>query len=597
MAAQQQLDLLGELSSVFGDGESREITDCNAFKSDKGEYIAVTLNDFLLNAGVLGLIKIFRLAENYENGCERGKDYIISGQTLYISRAFLEKRDIAGLFIRAMVYYLGNGTKFKRVMDKKGVLDSLYKEPKPEDKAWTKNVDDIYKEFTEMLLKNSYKSGYIIMSEYENVRVPELETIEKLKKEKDYFIKKRIYDELIDILRQDKVQEVLKFKDILYSTVTMFYADNQGSGAAFLSKREIDPALAYRQKFIEPLIRELNTPEKSKTEPCIECGQLAGNFSNTSAGEKTPIAISVFVDTADDLGKKKSYYWKCRPDAYLCPLCAFICSLSPLGFHYYGNDGIFINNNSDIDTILAFDAALEESDVSEDKNSWFKLYNTFTSEKIDKLSERVSNIQVVIREKDNARYKLNTVDKQTVMILDTCKSHLLLIKTRYIKNSGEFVNVYQQTVENILAKRSQYPLITKIFRIILNEGGQTEYLFRILQIQITQRGGKEMPSNIKRAFAAKKHGEAMREEFTKGLSEADKDNKLRGLVYQLLNAVSLGNRDKFMELIIRSYSGEGHPVPDVFFSCFSSEEDFKEIGFAYLLGLKSEGYKKEEEGK
>ena len=103
-----------------------------------------------------------------------------------------------------------------------------------------------------------------------------------------------------------------------------------------------------------------------------------------------------------------------------------------------------------------------------------------------------------------------------------------------------------------------------------------------------------MADNIKRAYVAKKHGEALRAKLTEGLAEADKDNKLRGLVYQLLNAVSLGNREKFLELLLRTYAGSGQPVPDIFFSCFESDESFKEIGFAYLLGLKSELYKKEE---
>ena len=103
-----------------------------------------------------------------------------------------------------------------------------------------------------------------------------------------------------------------------------------------------------------------------------------------------------------------------------------------------------------------------------------------------------------------------------------------------------------------------------------------------------------MDSSIKRAYVVKKQGEIMRAKLTEGLSESDKDNKIRGLVYQMLNAVSLKNRDKFMELVLRTYSGLGMSVPDVFFSSFESDEKFMEVGFAYLLGLKSAGYTKEE---
>ncbi|MEG1782783.1 MAG: type I-B CRISPR-associated protein Cas8b1/Cst1, partial [Oscillospiraceae bacterium] len=74
----------------------------------------------------------------------------------------------------------------------------------------------------------------------------------------------------------------------------------------------------------------------------------------------------------------------------------------------------------------------------------------------------------------------------------------------------------------------------------------------------------------------------------------DRDKKLRGLVYQMLNAVALGNRDKFIEMLIRIYSGANKPVPDIFLTCFAGDDEFKEIAFAYLLGLKSETIKKEE---
>lgn len=106
-----------------------------------------------------------------------------------------------------------------------------------------------------------------------------------------------------------------------------------------------------------------------------------------------------------------------------------------------------------------------------------------------------------------------------------------------------------------------------------------------------------MSENVKRAYVAKKYGESMRKLMTADIAERDRDNKLRGIVYQLLNSVSLGNRDNFMNLILRIYSSCGQPVPDIFFSCFESDETFKEIGYAYLLGLKSEENKKNVEVK
>ena len=104
-----------------------------------------------------------------------------------------------------------------------------------------------------------------------------------------------------------------------------------------------------------------------------------------------------------------------------------------------------------------------------------------------------------------------------------------------------------------------------------------------------------MAENIKRAYAAKKFGERMRDKLTEGVAEKDKDNHLRGLVYQLLNTVSSGNRDSFMNLVLRTYASEGAPVPDIFLSCFNSQDDFTEIAYAYILGLKADEKKNEKD--
>ncbi len=550
------------------------------------------LGDFLLNTGVLGLLKTFRYAENYGDGCREEIDYQMEGQSLFISRDYLQTHDLAELYIQALVHYLGKDTKFQRVMQEgKSRLDSLYQEMQPDDKNWKKKVDEGYREFTDMLLKNSFQSGYKIIAGMEDGTQPiPVEAIKKLKAEKDYAAKKEQYDALYELLCQPQVQKILKFKDILYSCVNLFYADNQGSGAAFLSKREIDPAAAFREKFIQPVEDEWGTEEKKRKDTCIICG----------GSMKKGAPISIFVDTADDLGKKKSYYWNGKPDAYLCPLCALVCAFSPLGFTYEGNDAIFINNNSDIKTLLAFDSTLNEERAADDpaQKPWFRLYNTFTSNKLKGLENRISHIQVIVREKDTARYRLNTVDRSMLALLKEHEDDLDALKNIIIKCGQKdgrpiFVNVYQEVLDNIVNRRSQYRLLTNLLHWILQfeENKRSRFLFRLLKVEIARKGGDSVEKNIGRAYVAREKGKEMREFMaseSKLTDEKDKDNKLRGLVYQLLNAVSLGNRDKFMELILRTYAGHGKAVPDIFFSCFGGDEDFKQIGYAYLLGLKGE---------
>ena len=528
---------------------------------------------------------MFEYAEEYDElGCVKDEDYIIDNQDLYISKKFILTHNLADLYVKSIVYYLGEDTKFIRVMSKQDAVNKLFEKYDPEDKKWIKDVNELFKEFSEMLEKASFKSGYEILASYDNVEKITLEMIASFKKEKDYIIKKDLYFELCRLLNQPKVKEVLIFKDILYSKINMFMGD-----VSFLNRSNTkkDITQIYHNDFVQPLLDDLSYT-KSKTKPCIDCGRLS----------KTTTSLSFMSDVTDDTNRKKSYYWNCVPDAYLCPLCAFIYSLVPLGFSYAASDAIFINSNINIKTLQSLSEGMFYRTDEADKNVWYKVYNKFTNLELSNVQKRIDNIQVIVREnhKDSKRYSLNMIDKQIVTTLADSKNELDYIRNWYVKDSDEFINVYQSTVEHIINRQSLYNFISRLLKISLRDGTNSNHLFPILIIQINSQGGQKMEADTKQAYVAKKKGEEMRVNLTKDVSTSDRDDKLKGMIYQFLNAVSLSNRDAFMNLLIRSYSSVGQPVPDIFFSCFESDEKFRTIGYAYLLGLKSDGYKKPKEG-
>lgn len=552
---------------------------------DEKDYLKVTLNGFLLNAGVVGLLRLFEYANEYDElGCVENKDYIIDNQDLYISKNFILKHNLADLYVRSIVYYLGEDTKFTRVMSKQDAVNRLFEEYNPDDKKWVKSVNELFKEFSKMLETDSFKSGYEILSSYNDVENITLEMITSFKKEKDYAIKKDLYSELCRLLDQPKVKEVLIFKDILYSKINMFMGD-----VSFLnrSNSKKDITQTYHNYFVQPLLDDLLC-EKSKTKPCIDCGRLS----------KTTTSLSFMSDVTDDTTRKKSYCWNCVADAYLCPLCAFIYSLVPLGFSYAASDAIFINSNIDVKNLQSLSEGMFYRTDETDKNVWYKVYNKFTNLELSGIQKRMDNIQVIVREnhKDSKRYSLNMVDKQIVKTLSSSKNELDHIHNWYVKDSDEFINIYQSTVEHIIRRQNLYNFISRLLKISLRDGTNSNYLFSILIIQINSQGGQKMETDTKQAYIAKKKGEEMRVSLTRDVSITERDDKLKGIMYQFLNAVSLSNRDAFMNMLIRSYSSVGQPVPDIFFSCFESDEKFRTIGYAYLLGLKSDGYKKAQEG-
>lgn len=77
----------------------------------------------------------------------------------------------------------------------------------------------------------------------------------------------------------------------------------------------------------------------------------------------------------------------------------------------------------------------------------------------------------------------------------------------------------------------------------------------------------------------------------KGTSD---DECLRGTTYQLLNALAVGNREHFMDIIMRIYCSTKLQVPNAFIKLFEDRETFMQYGYAFLLGFQGSHYKKTE---
>lgn len=65
-------------------------------------------------------------------------------------------------------------------------------------------------------------------------------------------------------------------------------------------------------------------------------------------------------------------------------------------------------------------------------------------------------------------------------------------------------------------------------------------------------------------------------------------DSLRGIEYQLLNALSVKNTEKFMDIVARLYSSYGSEkllIPNGMIRMLQDKEKFSEYGYAFVLGL------------
>lgn len=560
-------------------------------KKFENEKPFASLDTFLFNAGIIGFIEVLKEAgasegKNKEEIKNDIKDYYYEGQDLYVSKKFLLKFDFAK-------HYL------KYIYDKFYKKSILYKLINSSDKITLENINKeygfLFKRKTLITISNTLKDNKFIS------------LIEKFNNEKKE--REKIFKDIVKYLnKNEKLRYYLFLGDIFMNKLSLIFSNIyflkylSNSKQHYIVKdldfyKNIDNEFTSIKNYIS--LEEDN--KKSYKDTCIICNAKIKKDFNTT------FLLEFGVDT----GRKRSTFWNYNPDSYICPICYMIYSCAPLGFRDIGNLMFFINQNDSIKTLISTNVVGRIIDEKEDAH--YTAYNTIINKALNEKTEELNSIQVIIRNKNG--YSFNTIGQDTLKIIKSMKGKngKKGELERISKNSltipkDNYFNIYKICLENILNFRNQWGLI---YVLLINsekveEKGYTIYysvntIFTILKIQIKQMEGSEM-----NAYFSCQHGDEMRKIIIgvnndKNLSEEENkeaDNKLRGLVYQLINSIHTSNRDLFLSNITRLYTSMNLTIPNVFTKIFERDEDFKEIGYAYVLGLKGAYYNnKEKENK
>ena len=244
-----------------------------------------------------------------------------------------------------------------------------------------------------------------------------------------------------------------------------------------------------------------------------------------------------------------------------------------------------------------------EGDRLEDEK-YFTWIARMMNDVLIKEENRLDNLQVILRSTDtNSHYEFSIIQNEILKILSdrNIKKHLdYLAKSPSIKIKNDFLNVHEEAVMNILRYRNQYGLLKRLLReSLVNESNFILFCaYQVYMIQIrseiikkvgiTDEKGKWM---IMGRMDMRNAGYELRKEILKMKGAAnDNDECMRGTVYQLLNALSARNNDKFMDMVIRLYNSCKLLIPDGFVDMLGknekSQEKFMEYGYAFVLGLK-----------
>ena len=278
------------------------------------DRVIITLGDFLKNAGIVGMKYLLDISE-----AEEDSDYGITPdeQGIWLDRDFALQADWTDLYFNACVKYFGKNTVYQGVLDR--IERCLTKIREDKWNPGREEKDDL-KFITEKLLSNSYQNGFNIIKE--KVENPEVYLELKKNKLSDKFesdvLRKRL-EELQQFLTQPLCRETFIMKSIIYNYINRFW-----DGKCFLLRANAkkDMRAVFEKDFSEPFHKYLEGEHKKAKDTCIDCG-------NGITG-KEKISIAFMKEMADDLTRKRSAFWNCQVDAFLCPVCAFVYALSPL---------------------------------------------------------------------------------------------------------------------------------------------------------------------------------------------------------------------------------------------------------------------------
>lgn len=550
----------------------------------------MTLGDFLKNAGMVGLRYLLE-----ESEAVNGDDYGTTddGQSIWLSGEYVINADWTDLYFKAFVKRYRSLTVYQAALDK---IEKILKEAERED--WNpKGYKEDLKFINDKLLSNSYQSGFGNIKE----RIGKPEIYERLKTAKlkesmgtdELCIRLR---ELSEFLREPLCEETFSMKSIIYNYINRFW-----DGKSFLLRANAskDMREMFEADFSEPLRKYAGASHEKAKDMCIDCSE------RIDAKEK--VSIAFMKEQADDLTRKRSAFWNCKVDAYLCPMCAFIYSLAPLGFTLVGKTFVFINRNQDVTELLKANPShgkLARSAGQEEKEK----YSLWIARTIDLLlqekSRELGNIQVVARGTgENDRYTFDVIAKDILTLLNDkmIRQDLdNLGKYPYVKSGKDYWNVHETVILNILRYRSQYGMINQLLKMAMENDGlllkaglvyDVQLRTRLLQRKNNEKYGGDL---VKQRYIVREKGYELRKALL-GAKGTQDDSCIRGTVYQLLNALSVSNVEHFMEVIMRVYCSTKLQVPDIFIEFLKDRDAFVEYGYAFLLGLQGSHIKKEEE--
>ena len=586
------------------------------------EKIEIRMSNWLFNAGLLGFINVL------ENSNEeiRIND---EKRSIEFSPKVLENFEYKYFDFLILRYNeILPSTRILRFQENLEKIEN-FKNSEKENEFISKNIKELLQEI-----------NYIKNKKYNNINIEKItfEKFEATKKnikkldESKYEIKElkenlKNITEIIKIIEENRNSFQLEdIKTIVrYGWEGIAFLDN--ANIAIRRKNGIDVGSIYKiyQDFFIKDIQEYIQKDKSKFEGQCSISNAPLPIPYDKKENKNYNKTIQFLGDFFNPNDKKSNVWNFENDIYVSPIVYLIYSCVPAGFIYSNYNskgsgkGIFINLNYNITQLKKVNNGIFSNIFEKNINEEDKLYrNIFKKFELGNQNYKydISDIEVIktferreIPKKSYPKYRFNILSKRILEFIQKNLNKINSFFGKYYVFKDEKDNpkwdttvyLYKDIIERLLENRDLFLYIDKLCYVKISERYKYNYsnknLLDLIYINMNnmwrfrdmkdkvEKSEKEIENEqltYKDINTIKNNAYHFREKYNK---VSNNEDKIKGLQYRLQNALRTNNVDLFMDILISAHAYAGKEIHKLFLKALDNDDDFKTLGYAFLIGL------------
>ncbi len=594
------------------------------------------LNDWFVNMGVIGFIRIIENADKKEELVIKD-NYIEFDSVLlesfheYYFQYFMKRYDICKRESEKLDRYLNIAKKEEKFKDAvkwiKGIVDTNRKKIKGKfkDKTEEEAFNEIFKKLSAIKKYEQYDKLQEIVNEFKNImgitKVNDKLTINYVRSifSTQYFgqasflqrtcaskdIKEQsqiMYKDYVkQILEEAKLEDNLeKCEDIqsLEEFIKKEINDNDSSKDYIKALNSLKTKFIKKKKSLEDIKTYL---EKELLHCSIwEQYRAAADFTE-----------GVFVPLGVSNNNARNFMWDFNTSYPICSLVKFILLCTPAGAidmqnGYFG----FVNMDTNVNELYNYNENFRR--LKGEENPFESLVYDIVSEASKKSKWLLQNILFI---EFNASYeakscKLNyfNMPKSTAKYFsEHAKKDLEKLLDKKFKSDLVSLMLNNKAIKTIVCKKGNNEkeitiandinsLIDIKLRDDIRKNNNFSYdcLMAALanhKLNKIKKGCEDLDN--KKIWQIFKNGQELNSYF----KNKESGNKIQGIAYRLLNASKAGNKKEFMDTLLRIYMAAGKEVPSVFLNVMHEKDlEFETVAHSFISGLISSERKEEAKG-